>query len=315
MKKLKQILTNLWSKKWLRFSLLSTLSLLFIGELVARFYLGLGSTPIYVESEEYEYIYAPNQDVKRFGNRIVTNEYSMRSLPLSKNDGKRILLIGDSVINGGPHVDHEDLVSTLLENHLKKTSKNIRVLNISAGSWGPDNAFAYIDKHGHFNSELIVLVFSSHDYNDNMHHRKVVGEHPMWPDSQPLTALGDGFFKYALPKIKSWFGVRENEYAYLVGFDDSGVNSGWQNFIDYCEINQIDLLIYHHPETNEVKEQQWNKKGVKLQDMLTNYSLEVINGLEYEITVEGYRDNIHLDKDGHFRLYEALLDPIKSKIQ
>lgn len=312
---MKQRLKKLWNKKWLRYSLISSILLLLVGELFARYYLGLGSTPVYVESNEYEYIYAPNQDVKRFGNRIITNAYSMRSLPLSKKDGKRILLIGDSVVNGGPHVDHEDLVSTLLENHLKKLTNNLRVLNISAGSWGPDNAFAYVNKHGHFDAELIVLVFSSHDYNDNMHHRKVVGEHPMWPDSQPLTAIGDGFFKYALPKIKSWFGYKENEYAYLEDFDDSAINSGWRDFVNYCETSDIDLIIYHHPETGEVKNGEWNKKGRKLQEMLVNMDVELLNGLRFETSVKGYRDKIHLNKVGHHRLYNALLEPIKSKIQ
>ncbi len=314
MKKLKQFLKKIWAKKWLRLSLLSLFLILVAGELFARFYLGLGDRPVYIEDADYEYIYAPNQNVKRFGNRIITNEHSMRSKPLSKKDGKRILLIGDSVVNGGAHVDQDDLLTTLLEEALSKKENNCRVLNISAGSWGPDNAFAYIKKHGHFNAKAIVLLFSSHDYNDNMHHRKVVGEHKNWPDSKPLLALTDGFNNYAWPKIKQAFGYENNEYAYLKGHDDSPVNSGWQDFFDYCDQHNIALKVYVHPEIDEIKQKQFFDKGQKLIQLLEAHDVDYINGLLHETNEQGYRDNIHLNGKGHHRLATILQPHIEKLI-
>jgi hypothetical protein len=313
MTKLKQFLKKIWAKKWLRYSFLSLAILLITGELLARFYLGLGDNPIYIEDSDYEYIYAPNQDVKRFGNRITTNKYSMRSKELSPKDKTKVLLIGDSVVNGGAHVDQDDLMSSVLENIFSKQKKGTRVLNISAGSWGPDNAFAYIVKHGHFNAEAIVLVFSSHDYNDNMHHKKVVGEHRSWPNSSYSLALADGFYNYALPKIRDLLGYENNEYAYLEGHDDSPINSGWQDFFDYCKDHEIKLLVYVHPEVGEIKNKALMEKGQNLIKMLVNNNINFINGLYFETNEQGYRDNIHLNGKGHHRL-AAILQPHIEKL-
>ncbi|MBL4706715.1 MAG: hypothetical protein JKY54_19450, partial [Flavobacteriales bacterium] len=116
--KLKKLLT----KK----SFLIICGLLIGFELFARFYLGLGQSFVYVENEQYEYFPAPNQDLSRFGNRITTNSMGMRSKePIKKK--RTILKIGDSVINGGPHVSNSELASTLINDSLNKTSDEFQV--------------------------------------------------------------------------------------------------------------------------------------------------------------------------------------------
>src|SRR5690606_4773773 len=121
--------------------LLITLLLVVTGtELVLRYAFGFCNAPLYVAHPQYEYMYAPKQEVIRFGNRIVTNSLSMRSKELSPADSIVVLLIGDSVVNGGSLTDQDSLASTLLENSLSTAlQQSVRVLNISAGSWGPDN--------------------------------------------------------------------------------------------------------------------------------------------------------------------------------
>ena len=309
------MMKKLWTRRWFRYSVIGLPVLIVVLELLARFYFGLGDVPVYVEHPAYEYIYAPNQDVWRFGNHIQTNEHSMRSKPLSQKDKRRILLIGDSVINGGAHVDQDDLASTRLENALTKDYPGTRVLNISASSWGPDNAYAYVETHGHFDAQAIVLVFSSHDYNDNMHHRKVVGQHPMWPDSSPTLALTDGFSSYVWPEVKSWFGAEFDEYAYLQGHDDSPVNSGWDNFIRYCSENGLPLLVYVHAEQPEIKSAEYHMKGQRLLNKLERDSVAHISGLKDPIPGHGYRDKIHLNGEGQAALSERLLPHIQALIK
>ncbi|MCW4153907.1 hypothetical protein OM427_30890 [Halomonas sp. 18H] len=53
-------------------------TLVVIGELVARYGLGLGTPPLSVSHPKIEYMFAPNQDVSRFHNRQLFNEYGMR---------------------------------------------------------------------------------------------------------------------------------------------------------------------------------------------------------------------------------------------
>lgn len=75
-----------------------------LGELFARFYLGLGDPPLSVAHPTIEYMFKPNQDVYRFGNRQLYNRYGMRSPYFDReksDDELRILVIGDSVVNGG----------------------------------------------------------------------------------------------------------------------------------------------------------------------------------------------------------------------
>ncbi len=301
-------LKSLWSIKWLKYSIIGFLCLLIIGELIARFFLGLGSLPLYQKDNDYEYRMVSNQDLWRFGNHIQTNSYGMRSKKISKSKTK-VLLIGDSVINGGAHIDQDDLVSTLLD---KKTPE-VQILNISAGSWGPDNAFAFIKKHGDFNCKAMILVFSSHDAYDNMHFKDVVGVHPMWPSKQPLCALTDGWFRYALPKIRTFFGYEDNTYDYLIDFDDSNFNPGWNNFMAHCDKNEIPLLVYVHPEISERKSNTFNKKGKVLLKWLKENNIQHISGLDHPFKYSDYRDNIHLNSKGHKKLSEILLKQLENQ--
>jgi len=298
-------------RRWHKIVLILAI-LLAAGEITARYWLGLGYLPVYITNEKYEYIYAPDQDIWRFHNHIVTNEYSMRSKPLSKKDKCRILKFGDSVINGGPHVDHDSLASTLLENKLAEHFRDsIRVLNISAQSWGPDNAFSYLHEHGNFDSPFFILVFSSHDWHDNMHFKEVVGNHRAWPDSQPWCALTDGFSRYFIPKVKEWFGSEENEYEYLYGVNDSKINPGWNDFFNYCNQNQIALLIYLHPEQSELKNKKYDKNGTQLLNWIKKNKINHIEGISHPFKTTHYRDEIHLNESGHALLADVLYEEIE----
>lgn len=283
-------------------------------ELILRFGVGLGDIPVYVEDEDYEYIMAPNQSVKRFGNRIETNAYSMRSAMPAKEDRFRILKFGDSIINGGNHTTQDSLASEHLKRDLNAIDEPaVNVLNVSAGSWGPDNAFAYLTKHGHFDADVMVLVFSSHDLHDNMHFRKVVGEHPAWPDSKPLLAMTDLFVRYVIPKIKSWFGQRA-EYEYLVGFDDSKINSGLYDFPEYCKENDIPLLFYLHPTREELKNDSYNENGQQLIKIMEENDVTVIQGFNTNLTDDCYRDQIHLNDKGQRVLAETLYNHLEKMV-
>lgn len=298
--------------RWLAWLLL----LLFGAELVARFGLGLGEIPVYIEDPDYEYIYAPNQTVYRFGNRISTNEFSMRSKPISSSDTLVVLKIGDSVINGGAHIDQDSLSSSILENDLSLSlGKTVRVLNISAQSWGPDNAFQYIRKHGNFNADLIVLVFSSHDLHDNMHHQKVVGVHRAWPAEQPGSALADGLNRYVLSWIKIKLGYPNEEYDYLLGFDDSKINPGWEQFISYSRENNIPLMVYLHAEKEELNSGKYNKFGQQILQMLDSSGVQHFQGIQVVNQADYYRDNIHLNSMGHRVLAHFLFPVIDSTLR
>lgn len=287
---------------------------LLLGEVIARFVVGLGELPLFIEDPDYEYIYAPNQEVHRFGNRVATNSFSMRSKPISKKDSLIILKIGDSVTNGGAHVDQDSLASSRLEQELQALhGEGMRVLNISAASWGPDNAYEYVKKHGHFGAQYMVLVFSSHDWHDNRHFQTVVGKHRAWPNEQPMTALTDGFSRYVWPKIK---GVFSDSYedTYLDGINDRAVNSGWQNLLNYAKANQIELVVYLHPEQEELAQKTYNNRGKAILQFLAENGVTTITGMDAGLSSTDYRDHIHLNESGHRKMANHLSPVLRAFI-
>ena len=142
-------------------------------ELFCRYILGLGNPPLSITHPTIEYMFKPNQDVLRFGNRFITNSYGMRSKQFSqikKNNELRILFFGDSVINGGNLTNQSDLATEIVQQKLTESRFNnyqkIIVGNVSAGSWEPSNWLAYVKEYGFFDADVIVLLISSHDYAD-----------------------------------------------------------------------------------------------------------------------------------------------------
>lgn len=280
-------------------------------ELLLRYGFGFGTIPIYYSSKYYEYALAPDQDMVRFGNRFKTNELGMRSAPLSENE-VRVLKFGDSVINGGVATDHKELASSIMEKNLQGTvpGSTLRVLNVSNGSWGPDNAFAWMEQHGDQDAKLIVLVFSSHDWQDQMTFRDVVGRVPFYPDRQPLTAISD---------FASWVWSRKlervnwNDLPYLIDppVAQEPFNTGWEHFYRYCLANDIHLLVYHHPSRKELADFRYDENGHLLDVFLEYLGVPVINGLMEDFSVEDYRDDVHLSASGQAKLAQALEPAVK----
>lgn len=293
--------------KWVKIFSIVFSSLLVL-ELILRFFVGLGDIPIYRVDKKYEYFFEANQDVWRFGNHILTNEYGMRSKKINKNKKITILEFGDSVLNGGSHIDQDKLATTLEEQSLNKNYQDqVQVLNVSAQSWGVSNAYAFLKEHGNFNSKVIVLVFSSHDLYDNMHFRNVVGVEPAWPANKPYLAITDVWSRFVWPKFKSVLGFKE--YDYLIGFDDSKVNSGWDDFFNYSREKNLPILVYLHATLTEVKNGKYNKKGKKILNFCKENRVKIITDLDQlRSKQEAFIDDIHLNEIGH-KIMSNLVTP------
>ena len=129
--------------------------------------------------------------------------------------------MGDSVINGGVITEQDSLATSIL-------SKNtpFQVLNISAGSWGPDNIAAYLHHYGTFKAQKMILVCSSHDSHDNMDFVPVVGKMSSYPSEQYSLAWIELIDRYLLPRI---FGESEaNQTIIKAGIE---FNSGFDSLL------------------------------------------------------------------------------------
>jgi hypothetical protein len=200
-------------KMWLLRLGASLFTLVLIAELVARYVLGLGTPPLSIEHPTVEYLLAPNQDVIRFGNRFQTNAWGMRSpaFPRRKLDANelRVMVFGDSVINGGNLTDQTELATSIIQQRLEELLKRpVIVGNISAGSWGPGNWRAYLDEFGLFEADHFVLVISSHDSAD---YPKFEPLNPnTHPTKAPLLAAQEAVTRYLPRYLPSLIAPVEN---------------------------------------------------------------------------------------------------------
>jgi lysophospholipase L1-like esterase len=269
-----------------------------------RFYWGFCDTVLLQSSDKYEYIAQPNQDRFRFRNHIFYNQHSMRSSEIKRTSIK-ILGFGDSVINGGTPTTQNSLATHILSEKLSKDfHRDVQVCNISAGSWGPDNCFAYLQEKGHFNSKLIFLVVSSHDAYDNMDFQKVVDVHPSFPSKQSFSAIFELLARYVIPKIIKKKPQRDhitkkNEF-----------NSGFLNFYHYTQKNGLPFFIYLHPDKKEIEKGCYDHSGKAIIQFCQERNISLIQGINLENS-SCFRDDIHLNEYGQQVLANALLNEIK----
>lgn len=293
-------------KKKLKYTLFVLVGLILVGEIGLRL-VGFGNPPLYVASDAYEYIYAPNQDLNRYGNHILTNSVSMRSAPIQEQDKVKVLLFGDSIIHGGAKTDHDSLAATRLEKRYQSEfGSQARVLNVSCGSWGPDNAYAYLLEKGDFDAERFVVVFSSHDYADFMNFRPIVGNLRSYPDTRPWTAIGEVLNRFLLPRITGRWMKDPNVKPKIHREDTGEMNPGWEGFRSYCESHDIPLLMVLHPTTKEVKAGAFNERGQAMKTWFHTHEIPYIDELEAGTKAAYYRDDIHYNDDGQRFLAETL---------
>lgn len=183
---------------WLAF----TLGLLLTGELAGRA-LGL-HTPVLYEVASYGYRVQPDQELRRFGNRIFYNAYGMRSESVAPKPalGKlRILCVGDSITNGGAITDQADTYPYVLEKMLRENVPGAEVLNASAPGWAIANEAGWLHEYGTFGSQFLILTISTHDLFQERAGPEIVNGHPSFPGRSPHTALEDIVSHYLMPRL------------------------------------------------------------------------------------------------------------------
>ena len=298
-------------KKKITITCIIILILIIVSEIYLRLYWGFCDTVLMQKSDKYEYIAQPNQNRFRFRKHINYNEFSMRSDSLSNNDKIRILGFGDSVINGGAITDHDSLATTIIEKELaNKYGYSIRCLNISAGSWGPDNCYAYLEEHGDFDADLIFLVLCSHDAYDNITFEEVVDVQPSFPSKQYLSAIYELIDRYIIPRYIKSSSKAQNDDPIAKG---DIFNSGFLSFYNYTKQNEIPFFIYLHPTLSEVRNNCYDHQGDSIISFCAEKEISLIQGLFFEEEVD-FRDKIHFNDKGQKKMADILLPEIKKNI-
>ncbi|WP_293129352.1 SGNH/GDSL hydrolase family protein [Microcoleus sp. bin38.metabat.b11b12b14.051] len=291
-------------------------------EVLLRVVLGFGNPLIYIADAECGYLLAPNQKVRRLGNRIEINEYSMRTgaiAPSPAPETLRILLLGDSVANGGWWTDQTDTISELMARQLrteldylaidpqfgsKVNYADFEVLNASANSWGPRNQLAYAKRFGVFGAKTVVLLLNTDDLFASAPCAEVVGRDRAYPARQPRSAALELFTRYLLPAVPA---------GQLVA---PGANSGdvvGSNLEAIHQIQRIavsanvEFLLAVTPKAGELGGEGPRDWEVKARERLAEFVerekityidfLPIFNSAPKLPTL--YRDSIHLSPEGN----------------
>ncbi len=298
--------------KWFHFLLIAVF-IIFLVEIFLRSYYGFCDTVLIREDKEYEYIAEPNQDRFRFRNHVTYNSFSMRS-PQVDSSATIILGFGDSILNGGTQTDQDSLATNILTKVLtQQFQTKIQFLNISAGSWGPDNCFAYLKKHGNFGAKKIVLFVSSHDAYDNMSFNKVVDVHESYPSKQYFSAIYEAIDRYIIPRIvKPKKNISDAEkLAINKRQKDSHFNTGFASFLNYCKTNKIPFSIYLHADKQELKAGDYNDQGKDIIKFATDHNVPIVLDLKNGLSASDFRDNIHINSQGQRRMANLIQHYVK----
>ncbi|OJJ27382.1 lipolytic protein G-D-S-L family [Roseofilum reptotaenium AO1-A] len=290
-------------------------------EVALRALFGLGKPLIYKVDPEIGYLLAPSQTTRRFGNRITINQYSMRSPEISEQPEpgtQRILLLGDSIANGGWWTDQEQILSNLIGNKLKEeSSKPVEVLNISANSWCPRNEIAYLRQYGTFGAEAIILLINTDDLFGTAPTSIPVGRDRFYPNQYPPLAIVEAFTRFVLPyESPPEMAQVRAEKGDRVGFNLQAI----QDIHSYAQENQAQVLLAMTPLKRELGEpgpRDYELKARKRLSALTEEQqipyidfLPIFNAQENLDSL--YRDHIHLNYLSNQLVTQSLSDRLKS---
>ncbi len=173
------------------------------------------------------------------------------------------------------------------------------------------NYAAYFKKYGTFGATDLVLEVNSHDlWEDDPKESggRNVGIDVSCPDKKPLSALAEGFERYAVPRIRSRLGKsRVNKKIDIVKSDEESRETAKKN-LAACE------YLYSLPIENKTlvihrSRKEWQGGGIpegeaKFASHAIEHGVKVIV-LTLDVNTD-YRDNIHLNESGQRKLVELL---------
>lgn len=299
--------------KW-KLVVLIVLGLLVIGEFVSRVLLGLGDPPLSITHPKIEYLCAPATENSRFGNRYAVNEYGQRSDSYSKKKlgGElRVLVLGDSVPNGGGLTDQSELATEILKTKLsEQLAKSVVVANISAGSWGPPNLLAYLEEYGAFEADVAVIVLNRDDLYDQPTFEEL--NRLTHPTEQPISALWELFERYLYPRVIAMFTRQKPTKNEEKAVDRPTTLEALSCVVSFLKERGVKTSILYHPSESEI-EAEMNPSYSVFRDFAENEglgfgSMESVYKRSSATGEDVFRDEMHPNANGQEHMAQVMLE-------
>ncbi len=296
-----------------------------IVEVALRTLFGFGKPPLYMADPHMGYRLAPNQRTKRFGNEFAINQFSMRGPAIALRPDPhtlRILLLGDSIANGGWWTDQANILSAQIQqrlsDHLQLPYTTVEVLNASANSWGPRNELAYVTTFGTFHAHLVVLLLNTDDWFAVAPTSLPVGRDRNYPTTYPPLALTE-----VITRLRKPGPMPELQAVQQEGGDRVGKNlDAIRQLQHITHVSDCRLMVALTPLRREVtapgprdyelqardRVQQW----MSAEDILYIDFLDPFKSVTEPQAL--YRDHIHLSPAGNALVSQTLSDMAQSVI-
>ena len=280
-----------------------------VAEVSLRLFVGLGKPALYIADDDIGYLLAPNQKLRRGGNRIEINQYSMRHgeiEPQKDSDTKRILLLGDSVVYGTWRTDQTQTLSALLAG---QSDRPIEVLNASANSWSPRNELAYLKKYGLFDADVLILVINTDDFFAPKPTSLVVGTAYNYPDQAPPLALIEAYQIFIatpkpIPELEKLRAAKDNLKANIAAIKE---------IKDIAQQSDTEFILAITPLLQELQGQSTPESiqaRKRLQELVRAENIEYVDFLKVWADFPQpeflYRDRIHPSPQGNTKIVEQL---------
>ncbi len=288
----------------------AVVALFLVIEIGLRSLFGFGNPLIYIADQQIGYLLAPNQRTRRFGNPIEINQYSMRSESIQKIPAPstlRVLLLGDSIANGGWWTHQTNTISSLMMRSLATKIHNfqdVEVLNASANSWGPRNELAYLQHFGTFNAHAVVLLINTDDLFATVPTSLPVGRDRNYPDKKPSLALVEVFQRYLLkPQPIPELQAVQNEKGDRVGLNLTAITE----IQTLTSESNSQFLLVMTPLLREIGKRGPRDYEIKARQRLSEFTeknninyidfLPIFNANQEPKAL--YHDHIHLNLQGN----------------
>ena len=152
-----------------------------LGELAIR-YLRLADYVLYEASESIGYFPLPNSTgLMRRKYRWRFDANGIRSDRVEAIGKNSVVLIGDSIVEGGAMVDQDDTVGCHLEREIRRPT-----YSVGGGGWSLCNELAYINENTSLlNSDVLIFILNSEDFS-SLNIWKTIYTHPLAPPRSHL---------------------------------------------------------------------------------------------------------------------------------
>ena len=290
------------------------LGLMAISEFGLRLTMGLGNPALYISDDHIGYLLAPNQKLRRFGNSIKINQYSMRSgaiQPEKRENTQRLLFVGDSIVYGTGNIDQTQTIPSLVAKRLQQTQpdRSIEALNAAANSWSTRNQLAYLQRFGLFDADVLVLVINTDDLFAAKPSSLVVGKATNYPDKAPLLALIELYQRSAPPKS-----IPELEELRRSEEDKVAKNlAAIKEIKQMAEASDTRFVLAITPLLRELQSGYTDEEKAakeQLQQLVTTEKIEYLDFLniwsDFPQPEFLYRDRIHPNIQGNTKLSEEI---------